>query len=152
MKNKVKMKKTLLIFFLSITFANIGQAQLPDHTAMMNKYWDLLNLRTIKKGASGMYEPYFPPPLMAVNKKVIHLPGYIVPLKTAAAHKNFLLSVLPIAQCQFCGEGDIPEMVEVIMEEPIKYTAKPVTIEGTLNINDNPDGATFQLLNARIKR
>ncbi|RRN77987.1 hypothetical protein EIM50_16805 [Pseudoxanthomonas sp. SGD-10] len=146
------MKKIFLVFFLPIILTNIAQAQLPDHTAMMNKYWDLLNLRTIKKAASGLYEPYFPPPLMAVNKTTIHLPGYIVPLKTAAAHKTFLLSVLPIAQCQFCGEGDIPEMVEVIMEQPIKYTAKPVTIEGTLNINDNPDGATFQLLNARVKK
>ncbi|ADY53957.1 hypothetical protein Pedsa_3423 [Pseudopedobacter saltans DSM 12145] len=139
---------SILLFFITFSI----YAQLPDHTPMMNKYWDLLNTRTIKKNASGMYEPYYPPALMAVNKKPIYLSGYMVPLKTGAVHKTFLLSVLPVAQCQFCGEGDIPEMVEVFMEEPLKFTSKPINIEGVLNINQNPDGASFQLLNGKLKK
>lgn len=146
------MKRILLMLFFVVIAAQTSFSQLPDHTPMMNKYWDLLNLRTIKKGASGLYEPHFPPPLMSINKTVIYLSGYIVPLKTAATHKTFLLSVLPITQCQFCGEGDIPEMVEVFMTDPIKYTAKPITVEGVLNINNNPDGATFQILNGKIRK
>ena len=138
----------ILLFFVGISV----QAQLPDHTPMMNKYWDLLNTRTIKKAASGLYEPYFPPPLMAANKKPIYLSGYMVPLKTGSVHKTFLLSVLPVAQCQFCGEGDIPEMVEVFMEEPLKFTSKPINIDGILNINQDPDGATFQLLKGKLKK
>ena len=145
------MKKLLFAILLFCTGISV-QAQLPDHTPMMNKYWDLLNTRTIKKGTSGLYEPYFPPPLMAANKKPIYLSGYMVPLKTGAVHKTFLLSVLPVAQCQFCGEGDIPEMVEVFMEEPLKFTSKPITIDGILNINQDPDGAAFQLLKGKLKK
>lgn len=137
----------LLFFTVSTTFS-----QAPDHTPMMNKYWDLLSTRTIKKGPSGMYEPFYPPALMAMNKKAITLTGYMVPLKTGAVHKTFLISVLPIAQCQFCGEGDIPEMVEVFMEEPLKFTSKPIAIDGILNISENQDGAAFQLLKGKLRK
>lgn len=137
----------LILFLSGLSF---GYGQLPDHTPMMNKYWDLLNTRTIKKGSTGTYQPYFPPPLASMQNKMVVLPGYMVPLKTAALHKNFLLSVLPIAQCEFCGEGEIPEMVEVIMDQAIKFSTKPIKIQGKLNINKDQDGATFQVLEASL--
>jgi hypothetical protein len=143
------MRTLFLLFFVGV-LSGSAFAQAPTHIPLMNKYWDLLSTRTIKKSAAGTYEPYFPPPLMALNGTSITLPGYIVPLKTAALHKTFLLSVLPIMQCQFCGEGDIPEMVEVMMDVPLKFSNKPVTIKGKLKISENPDGATFQLLNAAV--
>ncbi|WP_304065940.1 hypothetical protein [Pedobacter glucosidilyticus] len=141
-----------LLFFIGVATYSSVFAQAPKHIPLMNKYWDLLSTRTIKKNATGNYEPYFPPPLMALNGTVITLPGYIVPLKTAALHKTFLLSVLPIMQCQFCGEGDIPEMLEVMMDTPVKFSNKPITIKGKLKINENPDGATFQLLNGVVAK
>ncbi|MFD1628653.1 hypothetical protein [Pseudopedobacter beijingensis] len=145
------MKKVILSLFLFF-YGNVLLAQAPDHTPMMNKYWEILNTRTIKKASSGSYEPYYPAPLSALDQKQIYLSGYIVPIKTGTMHKTFLLSVLPIAQCQFCGEGDIPEMVEVFMEEPIKYTTKPIVVEGTLKINKELDGASFQLQKTRLKK
>lgn len=149
------MKKHFIIvvfFVLGFVSAEV-KAQLPDHSPLMNKYWELLSTRTIKKNAkSGLYEPFFPPALAAINNTVINLQGYMVPLKTAAMHQTFLLSVLPIMQCQFCGEGDIPEMVEIFMEKPIKFHKKPITIEGRLKINDDADGATFQLFKSQIKQ
>lgn len=142
----------LLAFFI-VFFTLELKAQAPEHIPLMNKYWELLSTRTIKKNSSsGLYEPFFPPVLAAINKTTITLPGYMVPLRTAALHQTFLLSVLPIMQCQFCGEGDIPEMVEVFMSKPIKFHKKPITIQGKLIINNNPDGATFQLQDGEIKQ
>ncbi|TAF79823.1 MAG: hypothetical protein EAZ51_07205 [Sphingobacteriales bacterium] len=95
--------------------------------------------------------PYFPPSLMAYNKTKIQLNGYMVPTNVGATHKVFLLSVLPVMQCQFCGTGDIPEMVEVYMSTPIKFNTKPINLEGTLIINDlDNDTATFKLANAVV--
>lgn len=147
------MKKYFLLFIIFVVFLSTGlKAQVPEHVPLMNKYWELLSTRTIKKNSSsGLYEPFFPPALAAANKTIIILPGYMVPLKTAASHQTFLLSVLPVMQCQFCGQGDIPEMVEVFMEKPIKFYKKPITLQGKLVINDNQDGSTFQLFNASIK-
>ncbi len=148
------MKRHFFIILLFLGFISTGlKAQVPEHIPLMNKYWELLSTRTIKKNSSsGLYEPFFPPALAAINHTTVTLPGYMVPLKTAATHQTFLLSVLPIMQCQFCGEGDIPEMVEVFMTKPIKFYKKPITIQGKLIINgNNPDGSTFQLQNAVIK-
>jgi len=148
------MKRLFFITVLFLGFISVElKAQAPEHIPLMNKYWELLSTRTIKKNSSsGVYEPFFPPALAAINNTNVSLPGYMVPLKTATTHQTFLLSVLPVMQCQFCGEGDIPEMVEVFMAKPIKFYKKPVTIQGKLIINsNNPDGATFQLQNAVVK-
>ncbi len=146
-------KKT---FFLLITFCIVimlnAKVQPPLHKTISNKYWEILNTRTIKKNAEGQYMPFYPPSLMAYHKTKIELNGYMVPTRVGVSHKVFLLSVLPIMQCQFCGTGDIPEMVEIYMKEAIKFSTKPINLEGTLIINDSDnDVATFMLANAAVK-
>jgi len=149
MINKIKWLK--LFWILSVFCVTASFAQAP-HKTLSNKYWEILNTRTIKKNAEGQYMPYFPPSLMAYNKTKIQLNGYMVPTNVGATHKVFLLSVLPIMQCQFCGTGDIPEMVEIYMSNAIKFSTKPIIIEGLLIINDSDnDTATFQLANAALK-
>ncbi len=149
MKNKTKW--LCLFIFLSVFFVTKTSAQTP-HKTLSNKYWEILNTRTIKKNAEGQYMPYFPPSLMAYNKTKIVLNGYMVPINVGATHKVFLLSVLPVMQCQFCGTGDIPEMVEIYMSNAIKFSNKPIVIEGMLLINDSDnDTATYQLANATVK-
>lgn len=136
------------IFFLF--FANLN-VKAQEHETLTNSYWKLLSTRTIKKAPSGDYLPYFPPDLMKINKTKIKLNGYMVPLKSGISHKHFLISVLPVMQCQFCGSGDIPEMVEVFMSTPIKFSTKPIAISGILIINDtNHDKATFELMDAKL--
>ncbi|TAH03170.1 MAG: hypothetical protein EAZ15_03775 [Sphingobacteriales bacterium] len=148
-----KTKWVALFFILNIFVLFKSYAQAPPlHKTITNKYWEILNTRTIKKNAEGQYMPYFPPALMAYNKTKIELNGYMVPIKVGQTHKIFLLSVLPIMQCQFCGNGDIPEMVEIYMKEAIKFSTKPINLEGTLIINDSDnDVATFMLANAVVK-
>lgn len=126
------MKTTALFTLLFYVSASMAQ----DHRKMMNKTWDILATKTFAPDKAGRYVVVFPPALKALDKKAVELPGYIIPIKTGLVHQTFLLAVLPVSQCQFCGEGNIPDMVEVTMKQPLNYTDKPVTIKGVLNLNN----------------
>jgi hypothetical protein len=64
------------------------------------------------------------------------LEGYMVPIKNGMKQSKFMLSTLPINQCFYCGKNGIPTMIMVEMAEPVKFTFKPVTIKGTLKLDD----------------
>ena len=85
------------------------------------------------------FKVVFPKDLKAMNNKVIELPGYIIPTKVGNSFSTFMLSIVPIESCPFCGTGDIPSMVEVKMLSPITWTPKPVKIRGKFVINDSGD-------------
>lgn len=126
--------KALALFTVLILSTFFCRAQ--DHRNMMNKTWDLLATKSFAPDKSGRYVVVFPRALKELDKKPVELPGYIIPIKTGLLHKTFLLAVLPVSQCQFCGQGNIPDMVEVTMKQPLTYTDKPVTVKGILNLND----------------
>src|SRR5690606_23373038 len=107
---------------------------IPDHTPMMNESWEAINKLMYKvtyKDAETIYTPHFPDELKAIENKVVTLPGYLIPLNGGRDHDTFMLSVLPIMQCMFCGQNDIPPMVEVFMKNgnKVRFTvsALPTT-------------------------
>jgi hypothetical protein len=65
-----------------------------------------------------------------------------------------MLSVLPIAQCQFCGTNGIPPMVEIFMKDgsAVKFTEAPLKLKGKVVFNPEPlkGNAEIQLLNAEL--
>ena len=65
--------------------------------------------------------------------------------------KHIILSSLPIAACFFCG-GSGPETVaEAYLMEEVKYTAKPVTVTGRLELNDTDyDQLMYILKDAKV--
>lgn len=125
---------------------------IPDHTAMMNKTWETIDLlRYMPDPVSGEYKPYFPPELKALDKEKVELSGYIVPLEPGMRHDKFLLSVLPVMQCMFCGQDGIPPMVEINMRKAVRYIDKPVRISGVLNLNaDDIMRSEFIITNASL--
>ncbi len=150
-----KFVKFFCIFSLTLSSISLfGQTKTPFHLQLSNHYWDLISTRSVEKNKTGDYVPFFPAPLKSLNHKPIELNGYMVPIKTGLTHSQFLLSVLPIFQCQFCGQQDIPEMVQVFMITPLRFSDKPMVINGTLVINDPPtaDKPTFMLVGASIKK
>jgi hypothetical protein len=128
--------KVMISIMLLIGFTRIVKAQSPpDHVALMNSTWELLDMMKYKPDAKGKQVAYFPPILMELNKSVVELPGYMVPLKSGFLHSDFMLSVLPVLQCQFCGHANIPKMVEVHLSKPVPFTDKPFNVKGTLVLN-----------------
>lgn len=121
---------------LLLTASLIANAQhAPDHVALMTDAWRLLDTRVIKTDKNGLPHTIFPPPLKAINNKVISLPGYMIPISSGLTHQDFMLSVLPVLQCQFCGQAKVPDMVAVHLLKAIPYTDKPLRIKGLLVLN-----------------
>jgi hypothetical protein len=120
-----------LLFFLPIK--SIAQEH-DFHNRITSDVWEAI--ATIKHTVIDDYEfyPIFNPRIKAYDGKQVTLKGYIVPIKDGFEHSSFLLSVLPINQCFFCGKNGIPMMVEVQMKKPIKYTPSIVTVKGTLKL------------------
>lgn len=159
-----KMKYIFLFICLSFTTIQVSKAQIgkfpnenvPDHTPMMNSVWeaiDKLMYKVTTQGNKKIYTPTYPPPLKALENKIVELPGYIVPLNSGRNHSTFMLSVLPIMQCQFCGTNGIPPMVEIFIKKgTIKFTEEPIKIKGRMKFNKEPlkGNAEIQILDAEI--
>lgn len=158
--------KTILIilgFILSIPAASFAQIKnypnlnVPDHTPMMNSTWEAIDKMMYKVSTQGnkkVYTPHYPAELKKLENKVVDIPGYLVPLTSGRNHTTFMLSVLPVAQCQFCGTNGIPPMVEVFMKKgkSVKFTEDPLKLKGRVKFNPEPlkGNAEIQILDAEI--
>lgn len=135
---------------------NFNEAQVPDHTPMMNSTWEAIDKMMYKVSTEGnkkVYTPAYPEPLKKLENKVVELPGYMVPLKSGRNHDTYMLSVLPITQCQFCGTNGIPPMVEIFMKKgTVKYTDEPIKIKGKMVFNPEPlkGNAEIQIVGAEL--
>ncbi len=131
--------------------------EVPDHTPMMNDTWETINKLMYKvthKDNETIYTPHFPEALKAIDKKIVTLPGYLVPMHGGRDHETFMLSVLPIMQCMFCGQNDIPPMVEIFMKKgkKVRFTEEPIKIKGRVYLNGNTleGNSEIQLLDAEL--
>jgi hypothetical protein len=129
----------ILIGFLALVIGARAQSMYFDDTkldlSLMNGTWDLIAQKKIKKITPTKEIAVFPARLNALNNKSVDLSGYMVPIKAGMTHTTFMLAVLPFAQCNFCGTAGIPDMVEVHLQKPIRYTDDPITIVGKLKLN-----------------
>ena len=100
----------------------------------------------------GEYEkPVFSDATLALDGKMVTLPGYIVPFENKVKSDHLMLSSMPLNACFFCGVGGPETAVEVFLQKEIPYTDKPVEIKGVLRINRNdPDKMPYVLENAEL--
>ena len=137
----------IVLFFYSLTGVH---AQVKVHKDMRTPTWNLIGLRYDKQVEPLKWVSIFPAELMALNNKVIELPGFIYPTKVGAKFSEFMLSIVPIESCPFCGSGDIPSMIEVKMASAIPFTDKPIKLRGKFVINNSGDNRSdFFLLGAK---
>ncbi|MCF0056238.1 hypothetical protein [Dyadobacter sp. CY356] len=142
-------KTVFLILFLVTTFTL--NAQPPTHVPLMTNTWKLIAERSYRKNKEFKMVPTFPAKLEALQNKFVELPGYMIPINADVEHKEFMLAVVPMDQCPYCGQGDIPSMVEVKMSKEVGYTDKPVKIRGKLLLNKTGDlRSEIFLLNAEL--
>lgn len=77
----------------------------------------------------------------------------MVPIEPIRHHRTFLLSVLPVYQCMFCGQNGIPPMVQVFLADGSKrqFSEDPVTVRGAVFLNaTDGDSAEIQLRDAIV--
>lgn len=132
-------KNVLIIFLFIISNSLLVKAQAPVHVPLMTNIWKLIAEKKYKKNAVYKMVPSFPAQLKMLSNKVVELPGYIIPIKVGFENNEFMLAVVPYDQCAYCGQGDIPSMVEVHSPKGIPYSNKPVKISGKLILNETGD-------------
>lgn len=128
--------------FVKAQTGQFPEMNVPDHTPMMNGTWEAIDKMMYKvtyEGNKKVYTPTYPPVLKALENKNVELPGYLVPLTSGRSHKKFMLSVLPVMQCMFCGSNGIPPMVEIFLKDgAVQFTEEPIKIKGKMKFNPEP--------------
>jgi hypothetical protein len=98
-----------------------------------------------------IYVPKFSDEIKALEGTVISLSGYIIPFEGMFKPDHLIISSLPIASCFFCGGAGPESVAEVYLDETVKYTAKKVTVQGKLSLNDqNMDELMYILKDAKL--
>ncbi|MEP0985455.1 hypothetical protein [Ekhidna sp.] len=142
------MKHILGLFILTLSIA--ATAQFTDS----NKNWETMADVKYEKSQDEygeIYVPKFGDDVQKMNGKMVSLKGFIIPFEGMFEPKHIIISSLPIAACFFCG-GSGPETVaEAYLKEEVKYTAKPVTVTGRLELNDTDyDQLMYILKDAKL--
>jgi hypothetical protein len=120
----------------------------PNDLPFMNETWRLIAKKDVKKLADNKYVTVFPAPLQALNNRTVSMNGYMVPMKAGATHNAFMMAVVPLSQCEFCGTNGIPDMVEVHLKGSIPYTEGPLTVVGKLSLSSSIETSNVFLLDA----
>ncbi|SKB91873.1 hypothetical protein SAMN05660226_03821 [Parapedobacter luteus] len=144
----------LMLLSLTVSAQQADPTHLVDHKPLMNAVWetfDQLMYKVTHKDGQTIYTPHFPESLKRLDGKTVTLKGYMVPIEPGRRHHVFLLSVLPVYQCMFCGQNGIPPMAEITMADNTKLTfgEEPITIKGTVFLNgEDENRAEIQLRGA----
>ena len=105
-----------------------------------DKTWKTLSKITFKKEYNETMGfkvdvPVFSEEVSALEGQEVKIRGYIIPVEGYKGHKEFIFSAYPYNMCFFCGGAGPETVMEVFAKEPIEYTAEPITIKGTLELN-----------------
>lgn len=131
----------ILVIIALIIIPSIGANAQVEQRFSGDKNWPTLakvSFKMVTDQYGEMSVPEFSSDVQKLDGETIALTGYIVPLEGLEGNfrpTHFLLSSLPLSACFFCGTGGPESVVEVQLEDPVKYTTDPITIEGTLKLN-----------------
>jgi len=145
------MKISGILFVLFMAVSAICLAQVKVHKDMRTATWNIIGLRYDQELSPGKWGSVYPAALKSLNRKIIELPGYIIPTKVGSKFTEFMFSIVPIESCPYCGTADIPAMIEVKMSRAVAITTKAIRLKGTFVINDSGDDRSeFFLLDAKL--
>lgn len=127
----------------------------PESKGQSQNFWQVLAEVGFqsKKDKNGyqMEEPVFSKHLKSWNGKKIKLKGFVIPVNEVGDQDKFMLSSLPFNVCYFCGAAGPETVIEVESVEKVRFTSKPIWMEGTLQLNDkDPDRHMYILKAAHL--
>ena len=113
--------------------------------------WDTLSkVRAVQQG--GQTVPEFDAEVRALEGERITVRGFMLPLEQGAQQQNFLLTVVPMADCFYCLQHGPGSMLEVVATRPARYTYSRVAVTGRLEfVPDDPLGMYYRLADARVE-
>jgi hypothetical protein len=137
-------------FIFSITFLLCAHIAL----GQQENFWHTLaqvNFKNTKdKNGYNTELPIFSKYLKSFQGKRITIKGFVIPLEEVGGGK-FMLSSLPFNLCYFCGAAGPETIVEVETKEKVKFSTKPIVMQGILVLNDtDPNHHIYLLKNAML--
>lgn len=82
-----------------------------------------------------LYVPEFSKQAQQLEGQVVTVKGYMVPFDGLFKPTHVIISSLPLASCFFCGAGGPETVMEVYLQDPVKYTESLVAFQGKLKLN-----------------
>lgn len=135
-----------LFLFSTLLIATISVAQFENSAQNWDTMADVKYEKSQDKYGE-IYVPKFGDKVRKMEGRQVSLKGFIIPFEGMFEPKHIILSALPIAACFFCG-GSGPETVaEAYLNDEVRYTSKPVTVTGTLTLNDTDYDQLMYILN-----
>jgi hypothetical protein len=125
-----------------------AQQQLPQSP---DTIWQTLHHTVITEDAKqGIYTAKHSADVQALVGKTLTIEGFVLPYTTDALMRHFLLTrYTPV--CAFCPPGAPNEVVDVTVEQPVKWEDKLYAVSGVFAIqNDGEKGLFFRLDKARV--
>src|SRR5690554_2635256 len=125
-------------------------AVVPEAAAQTAVSWETLAKVGVVQ-QDGRRGPQFDPEVRRLAGQQVTVRGFMLPLEQGAQQQNFLLTVVPMADCFYCLEHGPGSMLEVVAVRPAPYTYARVAVTGRLElVMDDPLGMYYRLVDARV--
>ena len=125
--------------------ADYSTTLLPDLQGIVS--WKTLGqVEPIKRGSKIVLQ--FSDEILALDKKLVRVYGFMMPLDMTDQQKHFLLSAVP-PSCPFCMPAGPEAIVEIRSKRPVKYAFEPIIMTGKLSVLTNDQsGLLYRIVDA----
>lgn len=129
------------------TASQFSSNLLPDEDGIVS--WRTLSgVEPVQQGDKIV--PRFSNQVLDLDRKVVRVQGFILPLDLGDHQHHFLLSAVP-PHCPFCLPAGPDAIVEVVAKGPVDYSIEPIIISGKFAVlKDAPAGLLYQLTDAEL--
>ena len=92
--------------------------------------------------------PKFSSEILGLDRQVVRVQGFVLPLDLGGQQQHFLLSAVP-PHCQFCLPAGPDAIVEVLAKKKLPYGFEPIVLSGKFAVlKDDPNGILYRLTDA----
>ena len=146
----IKLRAFTVLLILAFTTGVVAQSSSDENI------WKTLSKITYKKEYDELLgfkidKPVFSDDIIAREGDIVTVKGFIIPTEGYKSHSEFIFSAFPYSMCFFCGGAGPETVMEVIADDPVKYTAEAITLRGKLVLNaDDINRLMYALVDAEL--
>jgi len=114
--------------------------------------WKLLGKTVIHLDKKAWrYSADIPPEVKDLVGKQVTITGFVLPLEDTEKFTHFLISKRT-PTCSFCPPGEPSEIVDVVLEKPMKWDQDAVTVVGIFGLMENEELGLFFKLDKAVRQ
>jgi hypothetical protein len=127
--------------------AEYSSTLLPELAGVVS--WKALaQVEPVNRG--GKMVPEFSREILGLDKQVVRIYGFMMPLDTTDQQKHFLISAVP-ASCPFCMPAGPESIVEVMSSKAVKFGLEPIIVTGKLSVlKEDQSGMLYRMTDAEL--